>query len=356
MLSKILSLSKRLISIPSTTENPKELYRVLEVAKKELKGFTIEEFEKDRVPSLLAYKEKTRPKRFKIIFNAHLDVVPAKPEQYAPVEKNGKLYARGAHDMKVGGAAQILAFKELANTLPYPIGLQLVTDEEIGGTRGTKYQLDRGVRSDFAIAGESTELMVKNKAKGVIWTRISARGKAAHAAYPWQGESAVWKINKLLNEIVREFPEQRKETTKTTVNPAALTTTNKTYNKVADDCTLMIDMRFAPEDADAFSRLKKVVPKDFDVEIIENEPAQFTDPKNPYLTTLMKAIEKITSNKAQFATHKHGASDIRHFNRVGCDGVEFGPAGYGLHTDGEWVDIKSIGSYFEILKIFLKSL
>ena len=88
MINKILSLSKRLISIPSTKENPLELKKVLGSAENELgKGFTVEKFKKNGVPSLLFYNTPRRPKKFKIILNAHLDVVPGKLEQYIPFEK-----------------------------------------------------------------------------------------------------------------------------------------------------------------------------------------------------------------------------------------------------------------------------
>jgi len=54
-------------------------------------------------------------------------------------------------------------------------------------------------------------------------------------------------------------------------------------------------------------------------------------------------------NKNPKVIVKHGGSDIRHFNQVGCQGVTFGPIGKNLHGDGEWVDIKGLESYFKIL-------
>ncbi|MFN4213003.1 MAG: M20/M25/M40 family metallo-hydrolase, partial [Microgenomates group bacterium] len=109
MINQILSFSKKLISLPSTKDNPQILKKVLEVALEEVKDFTppfakggvtIERFEKNGVPSALIYKEKERPERFKVILNAHLDVVSGKEEQFKPYEKDGKLYGRGATDMK----------------------------------------------------------------------------------------------------------------------------------------------------------------------------------------------------------------------------------------------------------------
>src|SRR3990167_5427996 len=149
MLNRVLSLSKQLISIPSTKENPLELKKVLRSAENELgKKFIVEKFEKKSVPSFLFYTPPRRPNKFKIILNAPLDVVPAKPEQYIPFEKSGKLFGRGASDMKAAAAVEIFVFKEVAKKLNYPIALQLVTDEEIGGNNGTKYQIGRGVKCE----------------------------------------------------------------------------------------------------------------------------------------------------------------------------------------------------------------
>ena len=140
MESKILELARKLINIPSISKNPVALKEVLKISALELKDYTIEWFVKDEIPSLLAYASPSRPKRFKIILNAHLDVIPAKPSQFSPKIKDGKLYGRGAYDMKAAAAVEILVFKELAKKLDFPLGLQLVTDEEIGGFKGTKYQ------------------------------------------------------------------------------------------------------------------------------------------------------------------------------------------------------------------------
>ncbi|MBI4225990.1 M20/M25/M40 family metallo-hydrolase [Candidatus Roizmanbacteria bacterium] len=356
MLDKIISVAKKFITISSIKENPRKSPDVLIIAKKELSGFTIEDFEKEGVPSLLIYKGKARPKRFKFILNAHLDVVPGKKEQFKPVVKDGKLYGRGAYDMKAAAAVEILVFKELAKKLNYPIALQLVTDEEIGGFNGTKYQLDKGVRSEFAIAGESTDLGIKNQAKGVVWAKIKTKGKTAHGAYPWMGKNAIWKMINALNHLHKSFPEAKKEIWKTTLNLSKIETSNSTFNKVPDDCTVGIDVRYIPDDAKTIvSKIKKALPKEAEVELLLKEPAQFTDKNNIYIKLLQKATKKVTNKLAPIIV-KHGASDIRHFNRVGCDGIEFGPIGFGLHTDNEWVDIKSLEQYYLILKSFLSTI
>ena len=109
MDTQIINLAKRLITVRSETQNRKELEEIILLCEKELSGFTVEKFEKNGFPSLLAYTTNKRPQEFKIILNAHLDVVPAQDTQYNPQIKGTKMYGRGTMDMKAAAAAQILA-------------------------------------------------------------------------------------------------------------------------------------------------------------------------------------------------------------------------------------------------------
>ena len=357
MINKILSLSKRLISIPSTKENPLELKKVLRSAENELgKGFTVEKFEKNGVPSLLFYNTPRRPKKFKIILNAHLDVVPAKPEQYIPFEKNGKLFGRGASDMKAAAAVEILVFKEVAKKLNYPIALQLVTDEEIGGNNGTKYQIGRGVKCEFVIAGEPTNFGISTKAKGIVWGKIKVKGVAAHGAYVWRGENALWKAKKILDRIEKAYPVFKKAVWKTTFNLAKIDTSNQTFNKIPDDAVISFDVRYIPEEKKTIvKKLSKLVGREGKMELIETEPPHKADEDSLFIKNLRLASQKVVGKPAPIII-KHGASDIRHFSEVDSPGVTFGLISGGLHTDNEWADIKSLGDYYNVLKVFLLSL
>ncbi len=354
MKNRIVEFAKNLITVPSTKNNTKELRRVLALAIKKVGNeFSREDFEKDGVPSVLFYNTKSRPKKFKIILNAHLDVVPGKDYQYKPFEKDGKLYGRGAFDMKSAAAAEILVFSDIAKQLPYPAALQIVTDEEVGGFKAAKYQVDQGIRAEFVIAGEGTNFGINNKAKGIIWANIKTKGKAAHGAYLWQGKNAIGKMNSALTSLYKQFPEPTKEEWKTTVNVARIETSNQTTNKVPEDCTAQLDIRYIPEDGSSIvDRLKKALPEDAVFEIITKESAHFSDEKNPHIALLKKIVKRV-SGKNTGTIAKHGGSDVRHFTRVGNDGITFGPVGYGLHTDDEWVDIKSLEDYYTILRDFL---
>ncbi len=330
-----------------------------------LKDFTVEYFKKDGVPSALIYPQSKRPKKFKVIFNAHLDVVGGKEEQFQSKIKNNRLYGRGAIDMKGAAAVMILVFKELAKKLNFPLALQLVTDEEIGGFSGTKYQIEKGVRADFVIAGEPTDFGINHKAKGIVWAKVYFSGKAAHGAYPWQGENALWKAKKALDRLEKIKPVPKKEVWRTTVNLAKIETSNQTFNKVPDNAILFLDIRYIPEELRGkdfqkgketlIKKLKKIFASDGKLETILVEPPQLTNEKNPFVLALKKSINQVIQKQPKMVI-KHGGSDIRHFNQVGVDGVTFGPIGYGLHSNEEWVDVRSLEDYYQILNRFLKSL
>lgn len=351
---KLIELSKSLIEIESDSSNQKELERVVNLAKKELSGFTVEEFESKGVKSILVYKGIMRPKKFKILLNGHLDVVPAGKSMYKPKIIGDKLFGRGSMDMKAPCAALIMAFREVAHKASYPIGLQLVSDEEIGGFNGTKYQISKGIRADFVLAGEPTDMMINNLSKGIVWVRVTAYGKPAHGAYPWDGENAIWKMTKFLSVLNKNYPEFRSEKWKTSVNLARIETTNQSFNKVPDSCTVSLDVRYIPGD-DFVRRFKKIVPKDFEIEYVVDEPHHDSNKEDFFIKALSRSINKLTKKKAKMVA-KHGASDVRHFTKYDSSAVTFGPIGKGLHSENEWVSIKSLEKYYEILLDFLNSI
>lgn len=325
----------------------------MELSLNNLKGFTIERFQKNGVKSALVYNTKKRPKKFKIILNGHLDIIPAKNFQYKPKIKGQRLYGAGAMDMKANLSCAIFAFKNIAKKVKYPLALQIVTDEEIGGFNGTKHQIDKDVRADFVISVEPTNFDIVNRAKGILWLKISAKGKSAHGAYPWRGENAILKMNEFINALKKEYPTPKQEKWITTINLSKIETNNYAFNKIPDDCSVNLDVRYIPEEKDKIIKnIKKILPKGFQLDIITNEPALSTDKNNHFIKLLKKSGKKIIK-KEILLRGAQGSSDARHFVKINCPGVEFGPIGGGIGSDNEWVDIHSLEKYYQILKDFL---
>src|SRR6185437_12273539 len=117
-----LASACELLAIPSASEQPGELRRALDLVVDFVgPGFTVERFESGGKPSALLYPGTQRP-RFRIILNAHVDVVPADAGQFQARLDGDRLYARGAQDMKVSALVEAQVFRELAAILPYPLG------------------------------------------------------------------------------------------------------------------------------------------------------------------------------------------------------------------------------------------
>jgi succinyl-diaminopimelate desuccinylase len=124
-IESFLAAARELLAVPSTADRPDDLRRALDLVLDVVgPGFTVERFESNGKPSALVYRGSPRP-RFRIILNAHLDVVPAEPRQFRPRRDGDRLYARGAQDMKVSALVEAQVFGELAGRLPYPLALQL---------------------------------------------------------------------------------------------------------------------------------------------------------------------------------------------------------------------------------------
>lgn len=353
VLEKIILLTRELVAIKSIDGNPGALEEILDLTLSHLSEFTIERFERKGIKSALVYNTPTRPERFKILLNTHLDIIPGKDEQYSPREVGDKLYGAGVMDMKANLVAALFAFKDVAKTVEYPIALQLVTDEELGGFDGTKFQVEEGVRADFVLATEPTNFDIVHKAKGVLWLKITTKGVSAHGAYPWRGENAIWKVQAFLEALKAQRPVPAEEVWETTVNLSTIEAVNKAYNKIPDECTVGLDIRFVPDEADSIlESITKLLPTGATVEILAHEPALATDAGNEFIKRL-ESISAEVLDKNIVLRGAQGSSDARHFQPVGCPGIEFGPIGGGIGSDDEWVDIPSLEKYYEIIKKFL---
>ena len=355
MKDPLIQLTTDLISIPSVTGDLDACNKVLERVQNELADFTPVKYEKGGVKSLLFHNKSERPDHFRLILNAHLDVVPAEPDQFHPVERNGRIYGRGAQDMKSGGAALILAFKALAQHVDYPLGLQIVTDEETGGFGGAKVQFEQGVTTDFIVAGESTGLKVNNYAKGIIWARITTKGKSAHGAYLWEGDNAIDKLRLILNDLRNEFPVPDQEEWRTTLNIARVETSNTAQNKVPADATALVDIRIIPEDRPDFTkRFEALIGDRATIDYMSNEPTQETPDDHPDILTLKKVMSDHGHELEYLKTH--GGSDVRFYSNAGAGAICMGPVGGGLHTTDEWVETASIEAFYKIICSFIKTL
>ncbi|ANB61383.1 peptidase [Anoxybacteroides amylolyticum] len=147
-----------------------------------------------------------------LILNSHIDVVPEgdvtqwKEDPYSGKVEDGKLYGRGASDMKGGTVALLLAIealKTLGVRLKGDVIFQSVIEEESGGA-GTLAAILRGYRADGAIIPEPTDMKLFPTQQGSLWFRITVRGKSAHGGTRYEGVSAIekaWTVVRCLQQL-----------------------------------------------------------------------------------------------------------------------------------------------------------
>lgn len=139
----------------------------------------------------------------RLLLNGHLDTVPPSPNAPAPQFRQGRLYGRGAADMKGAVAAMVMALVALHRAqIPLQHGVLFtgVAGEEIGGL-GTKAFLEAGGRAEMAIVGEPTNLRLVTAHKGVEWIQIVIEGRSAHASCPQEGVNAISWAAKIIQAL-----------------------------------------------------------------------------------------------------------------------------------------------------------
>lgn len=355
MTDEYLSLAQQLIAIPTTPDQPDALLAALDLVAKQCSHLTIEHFTQNGSPSLLIFNRPTRPQRFRLILNGHVDVIPGKPHQYQPVIKHQRLYGVGALDMKANLAVLITLFAQHAHLIDAPIALQVVTDEEIGGFDGTYHQITQGVCADFVVSAETTNFDVVHQAKGIMWLKVRITGQTAHGAYPWRGQNAIIISQHLISRILERFPIPARQTWRTTVNVAHIGTTNTAFNKVPDNVELWLDVRFVPDDRSTIYSTIAQLCAPYNCEILTHEPPLNTPATHPDIQHLV-ALTSSVRTKTPRIRAAQGSSDARHYMHVGDVGIEFGAYGGGIASDNEWISIPSLKQYYQIMHRYITTL
>ena len=221
-MSRTLLLAEQLISLPSVTPDDGGCQPLLGERLSAL-GFSLETIESGpadfRVTNLWAVRAGRGPTRT-LAFAGHTDVVPTGPVEqwtshpFAPTHRDGKLYGRGACDMKTSIAAFVVACEEFLAATPDPrltLALLLTSDEEGPGVDGTvvvcRALQARGEVIDYCIVGEPTSVercgdMIKNGRRGTMSGKLTVRGVQGHIAYPHLAKNPVHAVAPALAELV----------------------------------------------------------------------------------------------------------------------------------------------------------
>lgn len=351
MRDRLIQLTKDLIAIPSVSDNAAERRAVIDFIDgfcRSLPGVHVARHESNGFPSLVAAFDDERTKD--LVLNAHVDVVPAKPEQFTPFERDGRLYGRGSQDMKGAAAAFMLLLQDLAQSGKRPsVSWQFVTDEEIGGEDGVGYLLKQGYSGKFFLAGEPTDLKIVNRAKGILWITITQTGNPAHGSRPWDGVNPIVPIAEGMRKVLERYPIPDAAVWRTTVTPSA-TLSGDAHNRVPVDAQLKLDIRRIPDETP--EEVLRVVRECFpgaDMTVVHNGSALETEAEDDEVIKLAQATEEIQGTPVEFYG-EHFGSDARFYSEQGIPAVCFGPVGAGLHSHDEWVDIASLETFYRIMQ------
>lgn len=258
--NELVELTRQLIQIP--TENPpgneKQAFLFLKPLLLRM-GFRVRPYLSPKGRwNIIAERRWGRGGR-SLIFNGHLDVVPAGDAskwKYPPFSgklSKGKIYGRGASDMKAGIASFLHALSMMdRSSISFNQGslhLHLVSDEESHGHQGMGFIAQRGgVKGDAAIVGEPTNLNLVIAQKGALWLKITTFGKSAHGSRPGQGVNAIEKMMTLIERLnaiplLKEHPLLGKPT----LNIGKIEGGTK-INMVPDRCVIEVDRRLLPNE------------------------------------------------------------------------------------------------------------
>jgi succinyl-diaminopimelate desuccinylase len=322
----------------------------------EAREISVEDRSFDGLPVLLAdVGPRNAPT---VIWHGHLDVVPAREGQFTPRMEGDRLIGRGAYDMKGALAAMMCALKDVAAQEAVRVRFLCVPDEEAEDVtrRSTDALIKEGLRGDFALTGEPTDLHIGVQAKGVLAVRVAVSGIAAHGSTPWLGDNAILKAHDVFRRI-ETLPFSRESSDlfdRPSINLARIMG-GDAFNKVPDLCTMDVDIRYLPnqDPGDILAQIRAIG----DLEIIKtfNRGPAVVSRRNAYVLALREAVGRSIEGEA-LSVGRDGASDANSFLDVGVPAVEFGPIGGGHHGPDEWVSISSLALYRRALSDFVRHL
>ncbi|MDZ4144999.1 MAG: succinyl-diaminopimelate desuccinylase [Burkholderiales bacterium] len=313
-----------------------------------------------------------------LVFAGHTDVVPTGPldqwrsPPFTPTHRDGKLFGRGASDMKTSIAAFVVAVEEFLATTPKPalsIALLLTSDEEGPATDGTVVVCEtlrkRGVALDYCIVGEPTSVertgdMIKNGRRGTLSGKLTVKGVQGHIAYPHLARNPVHLLAPALAELVAmQWDAGNAYFPATTWQVSNVHGGTGASNVIPGTVVVDFNFRFCTESTPESlqQRLQAVLDRhglDYDL--------QWTLGGLPFLTTpgalvnaVRDAIRAETGLETVLST-TGGTSDGRFIAKICPEVIELGPPNATIHKIDEHVNVADIEPLKNIYRGILERL
>jgi len=358
-LSREIELLSRLVEINSDANLKTGYVECADLIRKEVEAIGLKTETYDSAE--LSADKKPRPNvvarldvgaEQTILIATHYDVVPAgsgwRHEPFKLTIEGNRAFGRGAADNKGAIVSVVGALRQLKTTKPRANVLFLASpEEEVGGELGLGYLVNHvKIRGDAAIVVDSSPTVVSIGASGLLWGKITVKGKQGHAAYPHIAENAVEKAIPLLQEISKYAKIREKVRSKIMAPPGsphkqiwgrfALTmlSAGVKENVIPGECEARFDLRVCPDEnyeaakrnfTKYFGKVRSAYKADATLEYTRKEPSNyFTDPKHPLVKRFCRAARKALGREIPIAGEL-GGNDGRYFARVGIPVVCFGP-------------------------------
>jgi succinyl-diaminopimelate desuccinylase len=373
-MSKTLALAEQLIALSSVTPDDNGCQtRLIELLTP--LGFACEALQSGNVSNLWARKGSEPPL---VVFAGHTDVVPTGPlEQwqshpFQPTHRDGKLYGRGAADMKTSIAAMVVAVEEFTAAHPHhkgSIGFLITSDEEGPATDGTvmvcRQLKQRGEQLDYCIVGEptSTQLlgdMMKNGRRGSMSGKLVIEGIQGHIAYPQLARNPIHSAAPALTELVAEHWDEGNEY----YLPTSWQISNIHAGTGASNVIpgeVVVDFNFRFSTASTAEGLQRRVQAILDKHgliytlswTVNGMP--FLTPRGELSNALSAAIKSETGLDAELST-TGGTSDGRFIAQICPQVIEFGPPNGSIHKIDEHIELRFIDPLKNIYRRTLENL
>jgi acetylornithine deacetylase/succinyl-diaminopimelate desuccinylase family protein len=301
-----------------------------------------------------------------ILWEAHQDTVPTDGMTVDPFGgrvENGKLYGRGACDVKAGIAAMFAAFARLVKEKPAGttrVILAFTIDEE-HTFLGAQHLVRDGLKADFAIVAEPTQLDLVTSHKGVARWQLETHGVACHSSRPENGVNAVYRMAKLIGGIESYAGKLRTTRPDPVLGSPTLSLGRveggTSPNTVPDFCRVDLDRRLIPGEstpaavADLNAYLKSHPGIDF---AFTTNPLNLDCPplaasNSPWVAQLANSVQTVTGRPAKQLAVPYG-TDASTIAEAGIPAVVFGPGDIAqAHTKDEWVELIQVEQAADIL-------
>ena len=385
-MTRTLHLAEQLIALPSITPLDEGCLELLAQRLQPL-GFVCERLDSGpadfRVSNLWAKRPAAQSGQAlsaikTIVFAGHTDVVPTGPlaqwssDPFTPTHKDGKLYGRGASDMKTSIAAFVVAVEEFLTAYPdapLNIAFLLTSDEEGPSVDGTKVVVEqlraRGEPLDYCIVGEPTSVertgdMIKNGRRGTLSGKLTVRGIQGHIAYPQLARNPIHQALPALAELAATVWDQGNAF----FPPTSWQISNihggtGATNIIPGDVVVDFNFRFCTEST--AESLQQRVHAVLDRHGLEYD-LRWTLGGQPFLTTpgeLVTAVQQAIAGETGLSTELSttgGTSDGRFIAQICPQVIELGPPNATIHKIDEYVVVADIEPLKNIYRRTLENL